>query len=75
MHCITQNIFNRLEKVQFSIGLVGWMVGCEVRQNQYLLKYDSLILILMKFVAGTFSVDATGRELGRKVIPNDGQLS
>ena len=34
-----------------------------------------LILILMKYVAGPFSVDATGRELGRKVSPNDGQPS
>ena len=32
-------------------------------------------LYLIKYVAGPFSVDAMGRELGRNLSPSDGQLS
>ena len=32
-------------------------------------KAEVEVLILMKFVAGPFSVDATGRELGKNLAP------
>ena len=33
------------------------------------LKLSILILILMKYVAGPFNIDATGRELGKNLVP------